>query len=283
VKKSFFILAVLFSTGLTLFAQAPTERPGTIVIATWNIRDFSDKTRDDQELAKACEILKMFDLIAIQEVQDTKVLDRVVAMLKSSYNLSYTYAASPKAGASPAIAEIFAMLYRSDKISISGNAQVLSSSDGSFTRQPYFALFTCGSFTFVVMDAHFSSEPTVARQEAGEVAKAFQAVERIEGDDDVILAGDFNLKPTDRSFAALKAISSVAPVDDSIPTTNADKFDDNLWLKRAATTEYTGEWDVYKFDEIMFGNDDKAASLAVSDHRPVWARFSIVMEGASHQ
>ena len=29
------------------------------------------------------------------------------------------------------------------------------------------------------------------------------------------------------------------------------------------------------FDETDFGNDDKAANLAVSDHRPVWAVFSI--------
>jgi hypothetical protein len=27
-------------------------------------------------------------------------------------------------------------------------------------------------------------------------------------------------------------------------------------------------------DQAAFGNDDSAASLAVSDHRPVWARFS---------
>ena len=30
-----------------------------------------------------------------------------------------------------------------------------------------------------------------------------------------------------------------------------------------------------EFDEIDFGNDDKAANLAVSDHRPVWVVFRI--------
>ena len=29
------------------------------------------------------------------------------------------------------------------------------------------------------------------------------------------------------------------------------------------------------FDVTVFGNDDRAASLAVSDHRPIWARFRI--------
>ncbi len=30
-----------------------------------------------------------------------------------------------------------------------------------------------------------------------------------------------------------------------------------------------------KFDEQLFGNDDKKASLMVSDHRPLWAEFDI--------
>ena len=37
--------------------------------------------------------------------------------------------------------------------------------------------------------------------------------------------------------------------------------------------EYTGEHGIERFDEIDFGNDDEAANLAVSDHRPVWAKF----------
>ena len=33
-----------------------------------------------------------------------------------------------------------------------------------------------------------------------------------------------------------------------------------------------------RFDETDFGNDDKAANLAVSDHRPVWAVFSVTQD-----
>ena len=40
-------------------------------------------------------------------------------------------------------------------------------------------------------------------------------------------------------------------------------------------TEYLGSSGIDKFDETDFGNDDKAANLAVSDHRPVWALFRI--------
>ena len=38
-------------------------------------------------------------------------------------------------------------------------------------------------------------------------------------------------------------------------------------------SEYTDVSGIDKFDETEFGNDDEAANLAVSDHRPVWAEL----------
>ena len=40
-------------------------------------------------------------------------------------------------------------------------------------------------------------------------------------------------------------------------------------------TAYTGNSGIERFDEIHFGNDDAAASLPVSDQRPVWGTFHI--------
>ena len=47
---------------------------------------------------------------------------------------------------------------------------------------------------------------------------------------------------------------------------------DNIWLS-SATREYAGRFGIDRFDQRVFDNDDEAASLAVSDHRPVWAVF----------
>ena len=43
---------------------------------------------------------------------------------------------------------------------------------------------------------------------------------------------------------------------------------DNILFQTNHVTEYTGENGIDRFDETDFDNDDKAASLAVSDHRP---------------
>jgi hypothetical protein len=47
-----------------------------------------------------------------------------------------------------------------------------------------------------------------------------------------------------------------------------------FWFDPQFVREYTGENGIDAFDLAVFGNDDEAASLAVSDHRPIWANFS---------
>ena len=46
---------------------------------------------------------------------------------------------------------------------------------------------------------------------------------------------------------------------------------DNFWWD--TVTEWMGESGIDRFDEAVFGDDDDAASLAVSNHRPIWVTF----------
>ena len=39
-----------------------------------------------------------------------------------------------------------------------------------------------------------------------------------------------------------------------------------------------GRCGIDRFDETDFGNDDKVANLAVSDHRPIWAVFNMTRD-----
>ena len=90
--------------------------------------------------------------------------------------------------------------------------------------------------------------------------------------------GDFNLDPLDGGFDDLRWVPSIAYVNEDIATSIKDRLYDNIWFQRDHTWEYTGEFGVVKFDETRYGNDDKKASLAVSDHRPFRATFDIVRD-----
>jgi hypothetical protein len=65
---------------------------------------------------------------------------------------------------------------------------------------------------------------------------------------------------------------------DRLPTSIKDKLYDNIWFQGNFTEEFTGKFGIIKFDETLFGNDDKKASLMVSDHRPLWAEFDTSMD-----
>ncbi len=85
--------------------------------------------------------------------------------------------------------------------------------------------------------------------------------------------GDFNLEPEDSGFEELAALLTALFVGDIRTTISEASLYDNIWIHAEHTGEYAGQWGVDRFDQTVFGNDDDDASLAVSDHRPTWAKF----------
>ena len=53
----------------------------TVRLATWNIRIFSDNSRDDDELKLIANVLIDYDFIAIVELKDERVLRRTENLL----------------------------------------------------------------------------------------------------------------------------------------------------------------------------------------------------------
>jgi len=50
---------------------------------------------------------------------------------------------------------------------------------------------------------------------------------------------------------------------------------DNFWISSGTwNREYNSFYEMYKFDELLFTNVDDQASLEVSDHRPISAKFT---------
>jgi len=91
------------------------------------------------------------------------------------------------------------------------------------------------------------------------------------GEKEIIMLGDFNFHSDDIGW---QITTHQSLVDPAIKTTITDTSSyDNIWINPSSTAEYRELYEVYRFNELMFGNDDKAASLAVSDHRPVSAIF----------
>ena len=247
-------------------------------LAAWNIRIFSDGSRNGKELHHIAKVLIDYDFIAIVELRDEVVLRRTEAVLEGM-GRDYNYVISLPVGAK--MKERYAFLFDPRIVRVIENGKVFPDPNDVFLREPYFATFKAGEFDFTAIAVHviWGDSVNQRRREVQELANVYQAVQAADDtEQDVILLGDFNRNPDDQlAYSRLLSIPSMRylfqlPQKSHIKDTS---LYDNIFFQTHHVTEYTGESGIERFDEAHFGNDDAAASLAVSDHRPVWGIFRI--------
>ena len=252
--------------------------------AAWNIRIMSDNSRTDAELEAIARTLVDYDFIAIVELRDEVVLKRTQRIL-SQMGKAYQYQLSPAVGRS--VKERYAFLYRADLVGVVEQGELYpDAADGidNFSRDPYWATFRAGEFDFSVIVVHVIWGNTVGlrKAEVRALADVYRYVQEANGvEDDVLLVGDFNRNPNDaEAYSPIMAIPSMTRLFELPQKSHIrdSSLYDNIFFQTDFVTEYLGISGIDKFDETDFGSDDKAANLAVSDHRPVWAVFGTNFE-----
>ena len=277
---------VEIDTGLVVSQNTIASEAGQseLRLAAWNIRIMSNKSRTDAELEAIARTLADYDFIAIVELRDEVVLKRTQRIL-SQMGKAYQYQLSPDVGHS--VKERYAFLYREDLVGVVKRGELYpDAEDGKddFSRDPYWATFRAGEFDFSVIAVHVIWGDSVGprKAEVRALADVYRYVQAANGtEEDVLLVGDFNRNPNDtESYSRIMAIPSMIRLFD-LPQKSHIKDSslyDNIFFQKDAVTEYLNRSGIDRFDETDFGNDDKAANLAVSDHRPVWAVFSIEVD-----
>ena len=180
--------------------------------------------------------------------------------------------------------ERYAFLYYKGLVSVVRDGELYpDAADGEddFIRDPYWASFRAGRFDFSVIAVHVIWGDRVAerRAEVMELAEVYKYVQKANGtEEDVLLVGDFNRNPNDAdAYSRIMAIPSMTRLFDLPQKSHIrdSSLYDNIFFQTDYVTEYLGSSGIDKFDETDFGNDDQAANLSVSDHRPIWAVFRI--------
>ena len=274
------ILGLIFV--LTLFGVLPNVgvcRQDELKLAAWNIRIMSNKSRTDAELMKIARTLADYDFIAIVELRDEAVLKRTQRIL-SQMGMAYDYQFSPAVGRG--VKERCAFLYKKERVSVIRPGELYpDTADGKddFMRDPYWATFRAGEFDFSVIAVHVIWGDRVAQRktEVKALADVYKYVQAANGaEEDVLLVGDFNRNPTDadayRPIMTIPSMTRLFQFPQKSHIKDSSLYD-NIFFQKDAVTEYLNRSGIDKFDETDFGNNDKAANLAVSDHRPIWAVF----------
>jgi deoxyribonuclease-1-like protein len=265
--------------------QQPASTPhnGTIKIASFNIQVFGEsKLNKPEALRTLVEIVQRFDVVAIQEVRATsdEILPRFVAALNAT-GRQYDFVIGPRLGRTNS-KEQYAFVFDRQTIECDRSATYTVQNPGDkMHRAPLVASFRTRNappqqaFTFTLVNIH--TDPDEVPQELNALVDVIRGVRNNgRGEDDVLLLGDLNAD--ERMLASLAQSTGCSLVVSGVPTnTRGSKTYDNLLYARGATTEFTQQWGVLDFAREYHLSEQQA--LEVSDHRPIWAEFSVYEGG----
>ncbi|MDR1817377.1 MAG: endonuclease/exonuclease/phosphatase family protein [Puniceicoccales bacterium] len=268
-----------------LDAEIPPKTAGsTLLLATWNLREFGDN-RLEESLLYIAEIIARFDLVAVQEVQaNLGGLEKVAKLLGHGWDYLVTDSTDGTVGGS----ERIAFLYDKHKVffrHITGEIVLPKekeiAADGAdpaagtvqFARTPFCVSFQAGWFKFLLASVHIYYGKDVKNDprrvaEITRIAEVLSARAKKEGES-YILLGDFNIYGTgDKTMEGLEAggfhvpdAIKAHPTDLSKQTKHYDQIAFNLQLDKTMTVfaeDGTARSGAFNFSKSVYPADNAA-------------------------
>jgi len=204
---------------LTLRAQLDRDIPAktateTLLLATWNIRNFGNNRRGES-LHYLAEIISRFDLVAVQEVaSDLGGLKKLVDLLGHNWDYIVTDSTEGTAGGGERMAfiydrcKVFFRKVAGELVLPQKKLIVHKDEKLQFARTPFSVAFQAGWFRFMLTTVHIFYGKNVKEDprrvaEIAALAKFLKARAKKENED-YILLGDFNVFKT--GDATMKAM-----------------------------------------------------------------------------
>lgn len=289
--------------------QVPSKTDSNLLIATWNLRAFSDLTeqwhvdeddspkRDWHAVACIAEIVSRFDVVAVQEVRrNITALRFLMDLLGERWHFITSDVTEGDAGNG----ERLTFLYDSARVQPSGLVGEIvlpTSADApveQFARTPYTASYLRGGVEFMLTTVHvlWGSDPDERLPELTAFAEWMrQWADRDDGwNDNLLVLGDFNLdRIGDPLYEAFISTGLWPPAElNGVPRTifNNDGsghfYDQIAWFSDEDGSNllegmnYTGRAGYFDFLPHVFGGLTKnQISWRISDHYPLWTEFKI--------
>ena len=288
--------------------KIPPKSKDHALIATWNIANLGAQQRRDTDLALMAEILRWFDIIAVQEVRDNFAdLASIVRTMGSKYRyvmsdasgnserMTYIYD-SKKFSLSEEIGEVSFPPTQNKFVKVKGVSQMFS----GFDRTPYLATFVAPQFSILLLNVHlfFGSEAKtdIDRRalESAAVARwsRLRAASPFATTRDLLALGDFNMPksvPGELVYNAATSEGLKRPIHSthvasSIATDN--QYDQIFYFPKLTEPRFM-DMGVFDFDAVIFKDlwenrvdrDRKRFNeylrYYISDHRPLWCQINM--------
>ena len=263
------LLSIIFAL---FFSLSTLSLADEAYIASFNILRLGATKKDIPQTAK---ILQGFDIVGLVEVINRDSVEELVDELNKQSDEKWDYHISPFGVGSSKYKEYFAYVYRKNKVKFIKSEGFYKNGKSSLLREPYGATFQIGNFDFTFVLVH----TIYGNNEAQRKAENFKMVDvynyfqdRDEKENDIFIAGDFNLYALDESFRPLykHADKITYAIDPAIKTTigakgRANSYD-NFFFSQKYSQEFTGSSGALDFS----GDNPKLMREIVSDHIPIF-------------
>ena len=241
-------------------------------ISSFNILRLGANEKNYKEVGK---ILSSFDIVGLEEVFSEAGVQKVVDELEKVTNVDWDYHMTSYPVGTKKYKEHYAYVFRADRVKFLKSRGYFKDRQNDFIREPYGADFKIGEFdfTFVLVHSIIGKSESLRRAEAfklNEVYDYFQDLDPKEND--IILAGDFNLSAFDEAFdkLVLHKDKITYVLNPTIKTTlgknSLASSYDNMFISKIYTGEFNG-----KSGALDFTNDNfREMKERVSDHLPIF-------------
>ena len=263
------LLSIIFAL---FFILSTLSLADEAYIASFNILRLGAVKKDIPQTAK---LLQGFDIVGLVEVINRDGVEELVDELNKQSDEKWDYHISPFGVGSSKYKEYFAYVYKKDKVKFIKSEGFYKNGKSSLLREPYGATFQIGNFdfTFVLVHTIYGNNESQRKAENYKMVDVYNYFQdRDEKENDILIAGDFNLYALDESFRPLykHADKITYAIDPAIKTTIGSKGRansyDNFFFSQKYSQEFTGSSGALDFS----GDNPKLMREIVSDHIPVF-------------
>ena len=261
------------SSGAAASGAATGTRTGneSIRLVTWNLLNFG-KSKTDEEVAFIADILRDFDVVALQEINTGPDGAQTVARLDAELDrrgAQWDYVVSdPTNSVGP---ERYAYLWKPSRAKLAGRPWLEASLDDKIDREPFMARFQNKQGSVQMLVASLHAVPR-AKRPADEVA-VLDELHRSYPDDHLLILGDFNLAESHYAFDELKQAGYQPVITDQKTSLRRQRKDGEHLANEYDNIFYeTGPLSVASSGVVDFTSEFRTLRQAreISDHIPVF-------------
>ncbi len=248
-----------------------------ITICSWNLCDFG-KTKSDAEIDFIANTVKVYDVLAIEEVVAGDGGAQAVGRLADALNRKgskWDYTISdPTSGVNAYKKERYAFIWKTSKLTKVGDAWLEKKYNIEIDREPYFATFKADGKEFTLVTFHAITKSLQPETEI----KYFKYFPDEYPNKNLIFCGDFNCPQSHTVFNPLKTMGFKPIFQGQKTSLRQECINDDCLASEFDNVFYNTTKIVFiKSGVISFYKSFATVKEAhtISDHIPIWFEFAL--------